>query len=291
MLNLFDGKFFVRATAYETSETNKANAVLLQGLRNPVLGILDALLANGLITDEQRTEHHLYETSPPIIRGLNDEVNSGYELSAWYNPSKNFTAQFNFSYTKTDRSGIAPEFEGWLERERALWFGSGPGAGSLTDPETGTTINQNVAVVERVIVDQRNLNDFGWGIRPYKANVSGRYSFTKGRLDGLFVGGGVRWQDAAPIHRTILDIDADGNPTYGEIIDGAELFTTDAFLGYRTKINIGKRERNLTVQVNVMNLTDEGDWRVSRFNSNLTGLRFIQPITPREFRLTVGLNF
>jgi outer membrane receptor protein involved in Fe transport len=291
MLNLLDGRFFLRATAYETSQTNKAEAILFQGFRVPILRILDALLADGLITEAEREEHSFGETSPPIIRGLNDEVSSGYELSAWYNPTKNFTAQLNFSYTKTDRSNIAPEFEGWFERERAFWFSSGPGAGSLTDPETGQTIDQNVATIERVVQDQRNLNDFGWGIRPYKANVSGRYSFSEGRLKGVFVGGGVRWQDSAPIYRPILDIDADGNPTYGEIIEGAEMFTTDAFVGYRTKINIGKRERNLTVQLNVTNLTDEGDWRTSRFNSNLTGLRFIQPVTPREFRLTASLNF
>lgn len=107
----------------------------------------------------------------------------------------------------------------------------------------------------------------------------------------MFVGGGVRWQSSAPIARLELGTDADGRIIYGETIQGAEMFTLDGFLGYRTQIGIGGRNTNVSVQVNVSNLTDEGDWWTSRYNDNVTGVRFIQPITPRQFSLTVGLNF
>jgi predicted ATP-grasp superfamily ATP-dependent carboligase len=48
-----------------------------------------------------------------------DIVNTGYELSAWFNLSRNVTGLVNLSHAKTDRSNVFPEFEGWYEREHA----------------------------------------------------------------------------------------------------------------------------------------------------------------------------
>ncbi len=46
-------------------------------------------------------------------------MNTGYELSAWCNLSRNLTGLVNFSHPKTDRSNVFPEFEGWYQREHA----------------------------------------------------------------------------------------------------------------------------------------------------------------------------
>ena len=46
-------------------------------------------------------------------------MNTGDELSAWCNLSRNLTGLVNFSHPKTDHSNVFPEFEGWYQREHA----------------------------------------------------------------------------------------------------------------------------------------------------------------------------
>lgn len=288
MLSFLEGKFFVRATAYETAQTLKTGAITFRGLVAPTTQILGALLANNRITAAQYEEHLLGDVANLVATF--DEVNSGYEVSAWYNPGRHFTAQFNLAHTKTDRSRIAPEFEGWYEREHAFWYAS-PGAGALTDPETGSTIDENAAVHPRAVRELREFNNFGYGIRPFKASISGRYSFTREGLKGVFVGGGTRWQSKAKLGRRTLGTDAGGSVIYGETVHGPESFALDGFIGYRRKIALAGREREFTVQVNVRNITDESEFMPLRYNEKFSGYARVLLVEPRQIRATVSLNF
>jgi hypothetical protein len=65
----------------------------------------------------------------------------------------------------------------------------------------------------------------------------------------------------------------------------------DAFVGYRRKVSIIGRSPELTMQVNVTNLTGEDEWMPLRYNANHTGLTRVLLFEPRKIRLTVGLNF
>lgn len=288
MVRLLDGKFFIRATAFETAQTLLTGAISLGGLVAPTTGILDALLANNQITADEYRQHTIGDVAAMVATF--DEVNSGYEASAWFNPSRNFTAQLNFAYTETDRSNIAPEFEGWYDRERAFWFAKS-GVGNLTDPTTGATINENAAVHGRVIQDLRDFNNFGYGIRPYKVNVTGRYSFLEGRAKGLFIGGGVRWQSEPKLGRRTLGSASDGRRIYGETVYGPESFTTDAFVGYRRRVGLAGRETDLTLQLNVKNLTNENEFMPLRYNANFSGYARVILVEPRQFRGSISLSF
>ena len=216
--------------------------------------------------------------------------NNGYELSTWFNVSKTLTAVFNFSYTKSDRSRIVPEFEGWLERENAFWHGT-PGAGSLRNATSNSTIDQEIESLVRVMEGIREFYGFGYGERPFKANLSGRYSFTEGRLKGIFVGGGARWQNRSKLGRTLLGRTTEGLRILGETIYGPEDFKLDAFIGYRRKIGLKKLNSEFTLQVNVTNLTDEDEVMPLRYNTTGTGYLRVLLHEPRELRFTAGLVF
>jgi len=288
MVRLLDGKLFLRATRFETAQTMLTGAISLGGLVAPTTGILDALLAARRITAAEYQQHTIGDVAAMVATF--DEVNKGYEVSASYNPSRTFTSQVNFSFTETDRSRIAPEFEGWYERERGFWLAT-PGAGALADPATGTTVADNAAAHPRVIEELRDFNNFGFGIRPYKVNVSGRYSLFEGVLKGIFVGGGVRWQSQPKLGRRSLGVGTDGRTRYGNTVYGPESFTVDGFIGYRRTLTLGGRRTDATVQVNVKNLTDEDEFMPLRYNANFSGYARVILVEPRQFRATVSLSF
>ncbi|MDO8545640.1 MAG: TonB-dependent receptor plug domain-containing protein [Opitutaceae bacterium] len=295
MLNLLDGKIFLRATAYETTQRKAAGGTFVIGLRggeNDLVGpstrILDTLLANNRINEAEYLDHAIGDEAN--LSGSSDVHNEGYELSTWFNINRNLTGVFNFSYTKTDRSSVVPEFEGWYERERAFWNAT-PGAGALVNPEVGTTIASEEQGLLDTIQGVREFYGFGYGERPYKANISGRYSLTEGRLKGAFAGMGLRWQGKSKLGRYITGRDAKGFRIFGDTIYGPEDFKMDAFLGYRRRLSSVAGKPQLLVQLNVSNLTDEDEFMPLRYNPLVSGYSRVLLLEPRKFRVTVGLEF
>ena len=295
MLDLLDGKLFIRATAYETEQLKSVGGSFAIGLEAtgnniaaPATRILDTLLANNIITENEYADHIVGENVN--LSGSSDIVNSGYELSAWFNLSENFTAVANFAYTETDRSSIVPEFEPWFERENAFWLQS-PGAGSLVNEDSELTIDQEVTTILATMESIREFYGVGYGVRPYSANVNGRYSFKDGALKGLFVGGGARWQSTSDLGREFLGRTAEGSRILGDVIKGPEDFKVDAFLGYRTKAKWLGDKTELTLQLNITNLTDEDTVVPLRYNQGETGYLRVLLREPRRYRVTFGLAF
>lgn len=137
----------------------------------------------------------------------------------------------------------------------------------------------------------REYYGFGYGERPYKANVSGRYRFTEGILRNVFAGGGVRWQGESKLGRRIVGRNAAGKRIFGETIYGPENFKMDAFVGYRREVSLRGFSPELTVQVNVTNLTDEDEVMPLRYHVLHSGYARVLLFEPRRVRLTVGLEF
>ena len=69
------------------------------------------------------------------------------------------------------------------------------------------------------------------------------------------------------------------------------MFVMDAFAGYRRKVFFGKYTPQLTVQLNVTNLTDDDDIIPMRYNAIQSGYFRVLLREPRKFRMTVGLDF
>jgi outer membrane receptor protein involved in Fe transport len=294
MLNLLDGKIFLRATAFKTSQKKSTGGTFVIGLNAgdnnlvaPSTRILDALLAANRITAAEYTQHLIGDEAN--LTGSSDIVNNGYELSTWFNVTKNLTAIVNFSYTETDRSSIVPEFEGWFERENTFWHRTA-GAGSLVT-SGASTIDQEAQLLKNIMQGVRDFYGFGYGERPYKVNASGRYSVGEGRLRGVFVGGGVRWQSESKLGRALLGRAANGNRILGETYYGPEDFKMDAFIGYRCKLSWRKTSPELTLQLNATNLTNEDEVMPLRYNPNKSGYLRVLLFEPRRLRFTASLAF
>lgn len=295
MLHLLDNKVFLRATAFRTDQGRSSGGTfqinLVSGENNivgPSTRILDTLLAAGRITDADYAAHRIGDEAN--LTGMSDIHNEGVELSLWLNLTRSFTAVLNASHTKTDRSSVVPEFDPWFERENAFWHAS-PGAGSLVNPTTGATIDQEVAELQRIIAGVRDYYGFGYGERPWKFNASGRYSFQGGWLKGAFAGVGVRWQDRSKLGRLLAGRTAAGSRIYGDTIYGPVDFKCDAFVGYRRKLAAGPLAPEFTVQLNISNLTDEDTVMPLRYNALYTGYARVLLHEPRRARLTFGLSF
>jgi outer membrane receptor protein involved in Fe transport len=295
MLNLLEGRVFLRATAFATTQRKTAGGTFNIGLNSgesnlvaPSTRILDTLLFHNRINQGDYTAHLIGDEAN--LSGISDVRNNGYELSTWFNLSRNLTAIFNFSYTETDRSAVVPEFEGWFDRERAFW-NSTPGAGALVNPTTGSTVAGDEQTLLDIMQATREFYGFGYGERPYKANLSGRYSFTEGRLKGAFAGLGLRWQSESKLGRYIVGRDSGGYRIFGDTIYGPEDFKMDAFLGYRRRLPTVAGKPQLLVQLNVSNLTDEDEYMPLRYNPLVSGYTRVLLLEPRKFRLTVGLEF
>ena len=292
MLDVLEGRWFVRATAFRTSRIQTTGINITaepNNIRAPTQRILDTLLTNDRITATEYTAHLLGDSGGNLA-GLSDSVTTGFEVSNWLNPTRNLTAVVNFSYTKVDRSRIVPEFDVWFPRETAFWLRT-PGAGKLVNSVSAATVDEEMVELRRIINDVRDFNSFGYGERPYKANASGRYTFLGGRLKGVFVGGGVRWQGTSKLGRRVLARDAKGTPTYGETYIGPQDFKMDAFAGYRRKLAVGSFRPELTFHLNVSNLTDEDEVMPLRYNANKSGYARVLLLEPRRFRLTVSAGF
>ncbi len=295
MLNLLDGRIFLRATAFQTSQKKSSGGTFQIGLNSgennlvaPSTRILDTLLAAGRISAAEYAQHLIGDESN--LTGTSDILNRGFELSTWFNVSRNLTAVLNFSQTRTDRSSVVPEFEGWFDRESAFWH-STPGAGALVNATAGTTVDGDAQTLVNIMKGIRDFYSFGYGERPLKANVSGRYSLSEGRLKGAYLGGGVRWQGESKLGRVVTGRDAAGNRIFGETIYGPQDFKMDAFVGYRRKISLQSFRPELTLQLNVSNLTDEDEVMPLRYNSAYSGYARVLLFEPRKVRLTVGLAF
>ena len=295
MLNLMEGKIFLRATVFRTSQEKSSGSPFSIGLDRGEYNlaavstrILDTLLAANRITPAEYSDHRVAEASNLV--GQYDMVNRGGELSAWFNVSRNVTGLVNLSYTQVDRSGIIPEFEGWFARESAFWRRA-PGSGALVSAESGLSVDAEAAEIQRLVSEARDYFSFPFGERPYKANASGRYTFTEGTLKGLFAGGGIRWQSQPKLGRALLGRLPNGSRRFGETYEGPESFMVDAFAGYRSKLTRLPRSPEFTVQLNLSNLTGEDDVMPLRYNALKSGYSRVLLPEPRRFRLTFGLSF
>jgi hypothetical protein len=93
----------------------------------------------------------------------------------------------------------------------------------------------------------------------YKANAGGRSTFTDGRLRGAFLGGGGRWPDRAQLGRVIERTAVDGTAIYGRARIAPGRFQWGCVHRRASPRASPRTQRELTVQLNVTNLTDEDE--------------------------------
>jgi hypothetical protein len=176
--------------------------------------------------------------------------------------------QAGYSYTDMSRTNFMTEFEPWFEETSAFWDAKLAAAGETTDSivtARNNTMTEEIGIMLDGVAETREIYELNYGVRPHKANIFSRYSFSEGRLQRDF--------NTDTLYR------------------GPSLFAMDGLIGYSTRLNWGANRTNLKLQLNISNLLDDDDPIVARYNSNFSGVRRVQLVDPRSFRLTATFNF
>lgn len=285
MFSFLDGRYFARATAFQTSSVNDPSVrdnAFIGAHRRIVNAIRDA----GYLTQAEADARNI-----PLYLGdfMSDMDTRGYEFELKANPTPNLSLTASFSYTKIERSNLGNDWYPWFAEQKAF-YSKYPSTLLTT---TNVPIFTEIAQIETGVENLFALNRIGYNNRPYKANGFARYSFDSGPLKGVFVGGGVRWQDKNVLQRDIVGFDALGKDILGKILYGPEIFNVDALVGYSTRLNssLFGRGTTLRAQLNVANVLDNDDVQVIRLNRVGDGYWRVVPREPRSFRLTVSLGF
>ncbi len=142
------------------------------------------------------------------------------------------------------------------------------------------TIERELALIDDKREDQLAVHSGPLGSRPDKFNPTGRYQFRENHPKGFTLGGAVRCRSA-----NIMSY----NRATGATTKGNETVFGDAFATYRRNTPWGAG--NLTLQLNVRNLTNSYLFGVGRRNADGNALRRIHLNEPRSFRFTTTLEF
>jgi hypothetical protein len=284
-LELFKGKVVARATYYTVNLNNGANFNYGGTLTNPSSVsriILDALVNQSLITEAQATPHRSQSTGATFNRLV-----EGYELNVTANPTRNWNLSANFSITDGMVSNVAPEVKQWIADH--MPFLQTP---AYQDVVTGNAAMSVAAVIEDFFeYHQTQVDSEGLvlpGNRKYKANLFTAYSFSEGRLKGLRVGGGYTWQSKLPV----------GIVNTTSLRYANDIWNTNAMISYRFR-NFERLPwiKNLRLQLNVFNVTDDDEPMIIRYASNdpanpgYNVIRRIRTKDPRTWRLTSTFDF
>lgn len=214
---------------------------------------------------------------------LFDRLSRGVEFETIANITRNWTLRLNYAYTKESKLNVMNEGVPWWADRVALWKQldaiyiartSRPSvlAQRLYDRNdafaTGTVANR-IADADRELATVRSEEERGYGSRRHKSNVWTRYSFTKGRLKGVSVGGGWRFQS-----KNIAGVDF----ASGRLLYGNPRSVGDFMLQYRTKGIWGLvRRARATYQLNIANVLDDRTIVVTNLGTDdLTGAVYMR---------------
>jgi hypothetical protein len=198
--------------------------------------------------------------SPTGFTATEDSLSKGYELEFTANPTRNWRIAFNASQTESSRTNVPGE------NFRAV--------GQFID-DTFQTSDAGLAPVwwPQNIQGLRGVGPYpfffrsDWlrvnavngqaapEIRKYRANLITNYEFSSGRLTGVGVGGGYRWEDKAIIAYAPM---VDETGTYGININAPFYApsedTVDLWVSYRRKLT---NRLNWKIQLNVFNVGEK----------------------------------
>ena len=281
MVELLDGRVFARLTRFETSSRREAGANIQNLVTAPRNQIHNELLAQNIISQVEYDEWNVNARA-----ALFDGESEGWEANVTANLTSNWVLQAGYSYSDMSRTNFLNEFDPWFADISAFWDAKLAAAGVSSDgivTARNNTMTEEIGIIFDGVDETREIYELNYGVRPHKANVFTRYTLSEGRLKGFFIGAGARYQG-----RAILQRDFDTDTLYR----GPSLFEMDALLGYSTRLNWGGTNgTRLKLQLNVSNLLNDDDPIVARYNSDFSGIRRVQLVDPRSYRLTATFSF
>ncbi len=276
---LGDDRYFARINYFDTSQVGDA-AVSPSGAvanasalgRAQTLEILAEFVRTGRITQAE-ADRQGFNWNAAII----DTATHGYEIELVGNPTRNWTFRASYSHSLRDRENFFAEGREFFGTKFEEWRQL---AGN--DAALQAFVEERIAFIQGNEIDGRaEAQQQGFGNIPHKANVVSRYAFTEGTLKGAFVGGTVRYQSK---------VFAQTDTTTGRDYFANESVYADAFAGYKFRPS-WMRKAQLTLQLNVRNLTNSYLVTTARWNADFSGPRRLYVRDPRSYRLTGTLEF
>ena len=230
-----------------------------------------------------------------VVNG--DTASRGTEYELFLKPTQNWNITLNASKTFASRLNIGSAVNDYMQKRWAYF--TGPGYVPLQNggdiPYFGGNQGDNAGRVGTEALPRFARGAWGFyqqfkaqegnavpELRPWRFNVVNSYNFTRGRLNGLFVGGSYRWQDRNIIGYGYTESSKRLSATTPDLgfLDVTKPFygpteaALDLWVGYNRKVfkNVGWR-----IQVNVSNLGDKahlvpvntnpdgsiGSWRIA----------------------------
>ena len=233
---------------------------------------------------------------------LSDRVSKGYEFEVIANPTRSWTVRANYSRSERMRTNVLAEGEGWWAERVALWesldrfYMTRTGQPSIYNQRvfsqasalTNQTVRERIADSDRELASTRFREQQGYGNRKHKANVWTRYSLPEGRLKGLTLGGGWRYQSS-----NIAGI----NLVTREVYHGNAKSLFDFMAAYRTRgfLGFSKEKLSVTYQLNILNVLDDRTIFIAKIvNDTATGAKYTARAwreDPRMSTLTLRFAF
>ncbi len=280
--SFFDDRLSARINRYTVDMIGATGGGFGGTLDNPTTlnnRVLTALQNAGRITAAEADAREFTTNEATIDRKL-----EGYEFNLSGALTKNWRISASYSYSDGYDSNIAPEVKAWAKEALPWYLQNG-------DVQTGVagTNGQLLTVAQLVAQWEADVQRLRWiregdlilGNRKHKFSVLARYSFDRGPLQGLYGGAGYRYQSKAPT----------GFDTNSKLLYSEPQGETDAFLGYRLRRTIGFFRKGLSLQLNVKNLLDETDPRITTWREDGVRVSRALIVAPRSWRFTGSFDF
>ena len=250
-------------------------------------------------------------TTPNSIHGMTaDRESTGWEFEGWANPTQNITIRLTAAVNEATDKNLMKGWDTWIDQRYTYWkawaewehehFNELPtnlplsdGGGSVT--EQFAAVSPGYTTLTTIDGAQVNQNV---GLR---MNVTAKYSFRQGFLNGFEIGGGFRYREApvigylaSPAENFFPDFPYPDNAqtefTASNLalpINGDDQIDFDMFASYRGKLG---EDIRYNVRLNVRNVFD--DTSVIQQRANSRGETVIYSFkTPRVYSLSVGFDF
>jgi iron complex outermembrane recepter protein len=271
------GRLAGRANAFSVDLVNATGGGFGGTFSNPQVfnnRVLDGLLAAGVINQSVHDQRSF--TSNQAIRNRKLE---GYEFNLTGAVTRNWRVTLNYSYTDGYDSAIAPEIKAWAA-EAVPWMMQWSTVPISVEGQMVTVADEVARWQANAAQEWLREGDLILGNRKHKVSMFTRYSFSEGPLRGLFLGGGYRHHSKAPTNFVAGDILAWSNSRW----------ESDALAGYQMQKRLWFLKRGVRVQLNVKNVFNNTDPRITRYSSNGT-INRVNIEAPRSYRLTTSFDF
>lgn len=206
-------------------------------------------------------------TTPPGMTITGDTESKGIEFELMANPTSNWNIALNASKTTAKRLNMAESFAVYVEQRWKTYNTVVPGTGGravigdvrmwTSGYNPGETVRGKFGreFMTPYTLYRLQENSDVPELRPWHFNGVTNYTFNRGILNGVNVGGGVRWQDRQVTGYRLKNTGDPTNPVNYDLKNpykGPTETNVDAWIGYQRKLTNKLTWRG---QVNLRNIT------------------------------------